>query len=59
MSQAEKHALELRDLAVQVAKAKGVVTALDQSTYHDARLRIEYSSGSRKRSTYTDAASLI
>jgi hypothetical protein len=39
---AEKTALQLRDLAVNVAKAKGVVTAPDVHSYHDARIRIEY-----------------
>jgi hypothetical protein len=47
MSLAEKQALALRDLAVTVAKAKGVTTSLDrpgQHVYEDARLRIVYSS---------------
>ena len=44
MSQAEKQALVLRDLAMIVAKAKGVVTAPDQHVFEDARLRIVYSS---------------
>jgi hypothetical protein len=48
MSQAEIQALALRDLAVFVAKAKGVVTAPDVHSYHDARLRIEYSNGKRQ-----------
>jgi hypothetical protein len=50
MSQAEKQALALRDLAVIVAKAKGAtttqVTAPDQPgqyVFEDARLRIVYS----------------
>jgi hypothetical protein len=45
MSRAEIHALALRDLAVFVAKAKGVVTAPDVYSYHDARICIEYSNG--------------
>jgi hypothetical protein len=45
MSLAEKQALALRDLAVNVAKAKGVITAPDVHSYHDARIRIEYSNG--------------
>jgi hypothetical protein len=44
MSQAEKQALVLRDLAMIVGKAKGVVTAPDQHVFEDARLRIVYSS---------------
>jgi hypothetical protein len=44
MSQAEKQALVLRDLAMIVAKAKGVVTAPTQHVFEDARLRIVYSS---------------
>jgi hypothetical protein len=44
MSLAEKQALALRDLAVIVAKAKGVISGPDQYTYQDARLRIVYSS---------------
>jgi hypothetical protein len=45
MSLAEKQALALRDLAVIVAKAKGVIIAPDLYTYHDARIRIEYNNG--------------
>jgi hypothetical protein len=45
MSLAEKQALSLRDLAVNIAKAKGIVTLSDLYTYHDARIRIEYSGG--------------
>jgi hypothetical protein len=60
MSQAEKQALTLRDLAVQVVMAKGVLTlknnnetfgrtevstAPDLYSYQDARIRIEYCSG--------------
>jgi|ERR1700730_8161554 hypothetical protein len=49
MSLAEKQALALRDLAVMVAKAKGVIISTNQPghlyTYHDARIRIEYCSG--------------
>jgi hypothetical protein len=51
MSQAEKQALALRDLAVIVAKAKGATTtqttAPDQPSqyvFEDARLRIVYNS---------------
>jgi hypothetical protein len=44
MSQANKQALALRDLAVIVAKAKGASTAPDQHVFEDARLRIVYSS---------------
>jgi hypothetical protein len=50
MSQADKQALALRDLAVMVAKTKGVLRseadALVLFSYHDARLRIEYINGS-------------
>jgi hypothetical protein len=42
MSLAEKQALALRDLAVNVAKTKGIVTAPDIYSFHDARIRIEY-----------------
>jgi hypothetical protein len=42
MSLAEKQALALRDLAVTVAKAKGVITAPDVHSYADSRIRIEY-----------------
>ena len=45
MSQAEKQALQLRDLAVIVAKAKGELTGPDLYSYQDARIRIEYCSG--------------
>jgi predicted Ser/Thr protein kinase len=45
MSLAEKQALALRDLAVIVAKAKGVIIAPDLYTYHDAHIRIEYNNG--------------
>jgi hypothetical protein len=45
MSQAEKRALALRDLAVIVAKLKGKLTAPDLYSYQDARIRIEYCSG--------------
>ena len=41
MSQAEKQALALRDLAVQVATAKGV-KGRDLFSYADARLGINY-----------------
>jgi hypothetical protein len=44
---AEKQALALRDLVVVVAKAKGVSLSTNQPgdlyTYHDARIRMEYS----------------
>jgi hypothetical protein len=43
MSQAEKQALALRDLAVRVVMAKGIITASDLYSYHDARIRIDYS----------------
>jgi hypothetical protein len=45
MSLAEKQALALRDLALRVVMAKGVVTASDSYSYHDDRLRVEYFSG--------------
>jgi hypothetical protein len=49
MSQADKQALALRDLAVTIAKAKGVLiseaNAQDLYSYHDTRLRIEYTNG--------------
>jgi hypothetical protein len=49
MSLAEKQALALRDLAVNVAKAKGVIISTNQPgdfyAYHDARIRIEYNNG--------------
>jgi hypothetical protein len=45
MSLAEKQALALRDLAVNVVMAKGTVTASDLYSFHDARIRIEYGSG--------------
>ena len=45
MSMAEKQALALRDLAVIVAKAKGVIIAPDLYTYQDPRIRIEYNNG--------------
>jgi hypothetical protein len=45
MSQAEKQALMLRDLAMNVVVAKGTVTASDLYSFHDARIRIEYGSG--------------
>jgi hypothetical protein len=49
MSPAENQALELRDLAVQVVKAKGVIISTNQPgdlyTYQDARIRIEYNNG--------------
>ena len=45
MSLAEKQALALRDLAVIVAKAKGVIIAPDLYTYQDPRIRIEYNNG--------------
>jgi hypothetical protein len=45
MSLAEKQALALRDLAVIVAKAKGVIIAPNLYAYHDARIRIEYKNG--------------
>jgi hypothetical protein len=45
MSLAEKQALALRDLAVIVAKAKGVIVPPDLFSYRDTRICIEYSSG--------------
>jgi hypothetical protein len=45
MSLAEKQALALRDLAVIVAKAKGVIIAPDLFSYRDMHIRVEYSSG--------------
>jgi hypothetical protein len=44
MSLAEKQALALRDLAVIVAKARGVISSPDVHSYQDARLRIVYGS---------------
>jgi hypothetical protein len=40
----KKQAMGLLDLAVIVARAKGVITAPDQHVFEDARLRIVYSS---------------
>ena len=49
MSGADKQTLALRDLAVAVVKAKGVLiseaNAQSLYSYHDARLRIEYING--------------
>jgi hypothetical protein len=45
MKMAERQALALRDLAVNVVMAKGIITASDSYSYHDARIRIEYGSG--------------
>ena len=45
MSMTENQTLELRDLAVTVAKTKGVIIAPNLYTYQDPRIRIEYSSG--------------
>jgi hypothetical protein len=45
MSLAEKQALALRDLAVNVVMTKGIVTASDLFSYHDERIRIEHCSG--------------
>ena len=49
MSMADEQALALRDLAVAVAKAKGVLISEANGqnlySYHDARLRIEYING--------------
>ena len=45
MKMAEKQALALRDLAVQVVMAKGTVTASDLYSFHNDRIRIEYGSG--------------
>jgi hypothetical protein len=47
MSLAEKQALALRDLAMTVAKAKGVLISNTPElySYRDTRLRIEYSNG--------------
>jgi hypothetical protein len=44
MSLAETQALALRDLAVTVAKAEGVMSSPDVHSYQDARLRIIYGS---------------
>jgi hypothetical protein len=59
MSQAEKQALALRDLAVIVAKAKGASTAPDQHVFEDARLRIVYSSTAPQALDVFSAATLI
>jgi hypothetical protein len=49
MSQADKQALALRDLAVGIAKAKGGLiseaNARHLYSYRDTRLRIEYANG--------------
>jgi hypothetical protein len=45
MKMAEKQALALRDLAVNVVMAKGTITASDLYSFHDERIRIEYGSG--------------
>jgi hypothetical protein len=47
MSLADKQALALRDLAVTIAKAKGVLISNTPElySYRDTRLRIEYSNG--------------
>ena len=48
MSMADREALALRDLAVAVAKAKGVLIsehARSLYSYRDTRLRIEYING--------------
>jgi hypothetical protein len=45
MKMAEKQALALRDLAVQVVMEKGIVTASDSYSFHNERIRIEFSSG--------------
>jgi hypothetical protein len=59
MSQAEKQALALRDLALIVAKAKGVITAPDVYSYQDARIRMNIAAASRTRSTCSSAATAI
>jgi hypothetical protein len=47
MSMADREALSLRDLAVAVAKAKGVriSNTPEPYSYRDTRLRLEYSNG--------------
>ena len=49
MSPVDKQALALRDLAVTIAKTKGVLISEANAhvlfSYHDARLRIEYING--------------
>jgi hypothetical protein len=45
LSLADKQALALRDLAVNVVMVKGAITASDLHSYHDARIRIEYCRG--------------
>ena len=47
MSLAEKQALALRDLAVKIAREKGVLISNTPElfSYRDTRLRIEYSNG--------------
>jgi hypothetical protein len=42
MSLAENQALSLRDLALNVVKAKGAITAPDVCSYADSRIKIEY-----------------
>jgi hypothetical protein len=42
MSQADEQALALRDLAVRVVMAKGVISGPDVYSYADSRIRIEY-----------------
>ena len=47
MSHADREALALRDLAVMIAKAKGVLISNTPElySYRDTRFRIEYSNG--------------
>jgi hypothetical protein len=57
MSLAEKQALALRDLAVNVAKTKGIVTAPDIYSFHDAR--ITYMSYVIRREIMTDRRAIV
>ena len=60
MSPVDKQALALRDLAVTIAKTKGVLISEANAhvlfSYHDARLRIEYTMARRTCSTCTGMA---
>jgi hypothetical protein len=57
MSLAEKQALALRDLAVIVVKAKGVVIALTFTPIMTLAFALSITTASRKRATYTGTAS--
>jgi hypothetical protein len=59
MSLAEKQALALRDLAVTVAKAKGVITAPDVHSYADSRIKSNMTPATRMCSTCSSTAAAI